>query len=100
MRTVIVIRGALSTDQIRRAIFNGISYVGQKVPSLFTVMSVGKDATKPAVYSKDVNPFILTKDQIVEVIINNDDDGAHPMRMFPWSCRCRAFVMLSVLLTS
>ena len=54
--------------------------MGQKVPSLFTVMSTGNQATNPAVYSKDVNPFVLNKNSIVDVIINNYDGGLHPMR--------------------
>jgi iron transport multicopper oxidase len=57
------------------------SYIGQKVPSLYTALTTGKDAWNPAVYGEWTNPFIFKYNDIVKVIINNNDDGFHPMHL-------------------
>ncbi|OCK76302.1 multicopper oxidase [Lepidopterella palustris CBS 459.81] len=40
-----------------RAGFNNITYIPQKVPSLYTVLSAGKDATNPKVYDGGPHPL-------------------------------------------
>lgn len=60
------------------AFFNGISYVSPKVPTLYTVMSTGANATDAAIYGTDTQAFVLEKDDIIEIILNNDDTGKHP----------------------
>jgi iron transport multicopper oxidase len=57
------------------------SYIGQKVPTLYTALTTGKDAWNPAVYGEYVNPFIFKSGEIVQVIINNGDSGFHPMHL-------------------
>ncbi len=73
---------AQSTDTVFRATFNNITYLGQKVPSLFTAMTTGKDASDPRVYGVNANAFVLQSGKIIEVIINNLDGGAHPIRKY------------------
>jgi iron transport multicopper oxidase len=34
-------------------------------------MSTGENATSPAVYGEYSHPFVLEKDQIVEIVVNN-----------------------------
>ena len=34
-------------------------------------MTTGDDAANPAVYGEFVHPFILAKDQIVDIVVNN-----------------------------
>lgn len=71
------------TDTVSRATFNNITYIGQKVPSLATALTVGQDASDPRVYGVNANPFVLQSGKIIEVIINNLDGGAHPIRAYP-----------------
>lgn len=44
-------------------------------------MSTGDAAANPAVYGEYSHPFVLEKGQTIEVIINNDDSGKHPMHL-------------------
>jgi iron transport multicopper oxidase len=57
------------------------SYIGQKVPTLYTALTTGKDAWNPAVYGEWVNPFIFKYNEVIQVIINNNDTGFHPMHI-------------------
>lgn len=63
-----------------RATWNNITYITQKVPTLATALTVGKDATDPRVYGVNANPFVLKHNNIIELVINNIDGGAHPIR--------------------
>lgn len=44
-------------------------------------MTTGADANNSAVYGEYSHPFVLQKDQVIEVVINNDDTGKHPMHL-------------------
>lgn len=48
-----------------------------KVPTLYSVLTTGANATEPAIYGTDTNAFVLDKDEIVEIILNNDDTGRY-----------------------
>lgn len=65
---------------IFRATWNNVTYISPKVPSLATALTVGKDATDPRVYGVNANPFVLRYNKIIELVINNIDGGAHPIR--------------------
>ena len=52
-----------------------------KVPSLYTALSVGKDATNPIVYGHAANPQVLDYFDVVEVVVNNYDSGGHPLHL-------------------
>lgn len=67
-------------DRTSRAYFNGITYVDQKVPSLYTAVTTGVNNTNPVVYG-DVNPFILEKGQIIDIVLNNLDGAIHPFHL-------------------
>jgi iron transport multicopper oxidase len=56
-------------------------YIGQKVPSLYTALSTGKDALNPVVYGNATNTFILRQGQIIDLVVNNYDDGGHPFHL-------------------
>ena len=51
------------------------------MPTLYTVLSTGDQAVDPTVYGEYTNSFVLRKDEIVEIILNNDDPGAHPFHL-------------------
>lgn len=63
------------------AFFNNITYTMPKVPTLYSVLSSGDDATNPAVYGTYTNSFVLEKDQIVQIVVNNLDSGRHPFHL-------------------
>jgi iron transport multicopper oxidase len=50
------------------------------VPTLYTAISTGSDNTNASIYGT-INPFILTKGQIVEIQINNLDAAIHPFHL-------------------
>ena len=66
-----------------RATLNGISYLHQKVPTLFSVLSAPSNsiASDPAVYGHATNAFVLPHNSVVELTIVNQDARAHPMHI-------------------
>ncbi|WEW54682.1 hypothetical protein PRK78_000104 [Emydomyces testavorans] len=67
---------------VENAWFNNITYVHQKVPTLYTALTAPSNlATNPAIYSQHVNPFILEHNETVEIILNNNDPGKHPFHL-------------------
>lgn len=71
----------LKSLTIIRAGFNNITYLEQKVPSIFTALTTGIYATDPVVYGVNANAHILNKGDIVEIVVNNFDDGSHPIHL-------------------
>ncbi|OCL11751.1 Ferroxidase [Glonium stellatum] len=65
----------------QRAALGPTPYVSPKVPTLYTALTTGQDALNPKVYGDGVNPFILKSGQIIEVVVNNIDTGAHPFHL-------------------
>ncbi|KAL4905597.1 hypothetical protein BDW74DRAFT_185121 [Aspergillus multicolor] len=63
------------------AFFNNISYTAPKVPTLYSVLSSGTLATNPTVYGEYTHPFVLNHNEVVQVILNNGDTGAHPFHL-------------------
>lgn len=63
------------------AFFNDISYTRPVVPTLYSALTTGADAANVAVYGSNTNAFLLKKDEIVEIILNNDDGGKHPFHL-------------------
>lgn len=63
------------------AFFNDQTYVRPKVPSLYTALTAGDDATDPHVYGTNANAFILKKNEVVEIILNSLDPGKHPFHL-------------------
>ena len=70
-----------SIDGITRFTINDITYLPQKVPSLYTALSVGNYSTDPAVYGVNANPFVLNYGEIIELVINNQHENLHPMHL-------------------
>lgn len=63
------------------AFFNGITYVGPKVPTLYSAISTGDYATNDMVYGRDTNSHVLPHNQIIEIVLNNEDTGRHPFHL-------------------
>ncbi|PVH88865.1 multicopper oxidase [Cadophora sp. DSE1049] len=66
---------------VNRAIINNHSYVPQKVPTLYTALSAGKQATNPIIYGVNSNSYVLRYNEVVEVVLINHDDGHHPWHL-------------------
>ncbi|KAI5359150.1 Putative multicopper oxidase, type 1, multicopper oxidase, copper-binding, cupredoxin [Septoria linicola] len=61
--------------------FNDITYVRPKVPTLYSALTTGEYANNATVYGRDTNSFVLNKDDVIEIILNNDDPGKHPFHL-------------------
>jgi iron transport multicopper oxidase len=62
-----------------RAIINNVTYVTPVLPTLYTAMSAPEDVVmNPLIYGANTNPFVLKYNDIVEVVLTNNDNGAHP----------------------
>ncbi|KAI1164762.1 Cupredoxin [Nemania serpens] len=68
-------------DGANYAFFNNITYKAPKVPSLYTALSAGEQATDPAVYGTHTNAFVLNRGEVVQIIVNNLDSGRHPFHL-------------------
>ncbi len=60
---------------------NNHTYLEQKVPTLYTALSVGSDAQNPLVYGVNSNSFVLKHNEVVEIVLNNLDTGSHPFHL-------------------
>ncbi|OBA23783.1 hypothetical protein METBIDRAFT_37244 [Metschnikowia bicuspidata var. bicuspidata NRRL YB-4993] len=67
-------------DGVNYAFFNNITYTVPKVPILATAISAGEFATNSYIYG-NVHPIVLAKDEIVDIVINNEDTGKHPFHL-------------------
>ncbi|KAH8892032.1 hypothetical protein GQ53DRAFT_746474 [Thozetella sp. PMI_491] len=68
-------------DGANYAFLNDITYVSPKVPTLYTVLSSGDMATNADVYGTYTHSFVLDKDQVVQINLNNLDSGRHPFHL-------------------
>ncbi|KAK6369278.1 uncharacterized protein PV06_08474 [Exophiala oligosperma] len=63
------------------AFLNNITYTKPKVPTLYTVMSAGDLATNELVYGEYTHPMVLKHNEVVQIVLNNQDGGAHPFHL-------------------
>ncbi len=68
-------------DLLFSAFFNDVTFIRPKVPTLYTVLSSGPAATNPEIYGANTGTFMLKKDDVVEIILNNADPGRHPFHL-------------------
>lgn len=68
-------------DGANYAFFNNITYTLPKVPTLYTALSAGEMANDPRVYGEYTHPFVLKKNEIVQIVVNNLDTGRHPFHL-------------------
>jgi iron transport multicopper oxidase len=68
------------------AFFNDNTYTHPKVPTLYTALSAGDQATNEAVYGDYTNSFVLNHLEVIEVVLTNNDGGSkHPKVVLPQS---------------
>ncbi|KAI0406374.1 Cupredoxin [Xylaria palmicola] len=68
-------------DGANYAFFNNVTYKAPKVPSLYTALSAGDLATDPSIYGTYTHAFVLERDEIVQIVVNNLDSGRHPFHL-------------------
>ncbi|KAH8646886.1 putative multicopperoxidase [Xylariales sp. PMI_506] len=68
-------------DGANYAFFNNITYKAPKTPTLYTALTSGELATNPLVYGSHTNSFVLEKDEVVQIVLNNLDSGRHPFHL-------------------
>lgn len=68
-------------DGVNYAFFNDHTYTRPKVPTLYTALTAGALATNVSVYGTNTNTFVLKKNDVVEIILNNNDPGRHPFHL-------------------
>ena len=68
------------THNPRRHCVNGSPYVHPKTPTLYTAATVGDYNTDEKVYGA-VHPFIVSSGDIVDIVVNNHDEGIHPFHL-------------------
>lgn len=66
---------------VNYAFFNNITYTAPKVPTALTAMTAGEFNTESTVYGSNTNAFVLQKDEIIELVLNNLDTGKHPFHL-------------------
>ncbi|KAI9277183.1 Cupredoxin [Phascolomyces articulosus] len=71
----------VTTDGINRGMFNGLPYFAPKVPSLNTMLSMGNLSYEETVYGPQTQAFVLKHLDMVEIVLNNLDAGAHPFHL-------------------
>ena len=68
-------------DGLNYAFFNNQTYTRPLVPTLYTALTSDALATNTAIYGSNTNAFILQKNDVVEIILNNNDKGRHPFHL-------------------
>ncbi|GMM30758.1 putative oxidoreductase [Martiniozyma asiatica (nom. inval.)] len=69
-------------DGINYAFFNNHTYVAPRVPTLLTALSAPEHLKNNGqIYGSNTNSFVLQKDDIIEIVLNNEDDNKHPMHL-------------------
>ncbi|KAL8286981.1 hypothetical protein RQP46_003987 [Phenoliferia psychrophenolica] len=70
-------------DGTNRGSFNNLTFQMPITPSLYSasMLSMGEDATNIAVYGKQSAAYILEKNEVVDLLVINWDDNAHPFHM-------------------
>ena len=63
------------------AFINNKTYVAPKVPTLYSVLSTGGNASNVGIYGTNTNAFVLEKGQTIEIVLNSYDPGKHPFHL-------------------
>ncbi|KAF7722838.1 hypothetical protein EC973_002640 [Apophysomyces ossiformis] len=71
----------VTTDGLNRGMFNEIPYLSPKVPTLNTLFSMGNLSNNIDVYGPQSMAYILKHLDMVEIVLNNLDDGDHPFHL-------------------
>ncbi|GAA6021208.1 hypothetical protein JCM11491_001607 [Sporobolomyces phaffii] len=65
----------------RASMFDNITWVPPKTPSLMTMLSMGEDSLNANVYGRQTAPQILHANEVMELTIINFDGNGHPFHL-------------------
>ena len=65
------------TDGTNRAMFNGVSFVAPRVPSVLSALTLGSNATIQTAYGK--SSHVINHLTALEIVLKNGDAGKHPL---------------------
>lgn len=51
------------------------------MPVLYSALTTGSAASNATIYGTDTHAYVLEKDDIVDIVLNNDDTGKHPFHL-------------------
>lgn len=68
-------------DDQNRAGFNNVTWLPQKVPTLYSVLTSGATALDADIYGVNSNTMLVHHNDLVEIVINNFDSGWHIMHL-------------------
>ncbi|KAJ1675063.1 Hexaprenyldihydroxybenzoate methyltransferase, mitochondrial [Spiromyces aspiralis] len=68
-------------DGMFNGMFNDITYRAPKVPTLYTVKSLGQDALNQEVYGRMTNTYVFDNNETVQVVLLNGDGDPHPFHL-------------------
>lgn len=72
-----------NTDGLNHGVINDIPYLPPLVPTLHTLLTIEKQyLNNTLVYGPQSQTFINELDKVVEIVLNNLDDGPHPCKLY------------------
>lgn len=72
-----------NTDGLNHGVINNIPYLPPLVPTLHTLLSIEEEFVNDVrVYGPQSLTFIYELNQVIELVINNFDDGPHPCKFY------------------
>jgi iron transport multicopper oxidase len=78
---IIMVMDSAEINGVNRFVINNQTYIPQKVPSLYTALTVGPEYfSNPAVYGQ-VNPYVINYGEVVEIVVNNHHPNLHPWHL-------------------
>ena len=64
-------------DGTNHAMFNGVTYNPPIVPSMFSALTLGSNATVAEAYGP--LSFVIEHGDVVDLVVKNGDAGKHPL---------------------
>ncbi|KAJ1920037.1 ferroxidase fet3 [Mycoemilia scoparia] len=68
-------------DGMFYGMFNDITYLRPKVPSLLTMLTTGEYATDATIYGKMTNTYVFEQNKTIEIVLLNGDPDPHPFHL-------------------
>jgi len=62
--------------------FNNITYVMPLVPTLISVLTLSDDDVQDSAVYGQTGSHIINQGEVIDLVINNYDGGAHPCKFF------------------
>ncbi|KAF2670525.1 hypothetical protein BT63DRAFT_432740 [Microthyrium microscopicum] len=77
---IVLDTNSVNISGISRFEINNYTYLPAKVPSFYSAITTGNYSSDPEVYGH-VNPIVVKKGEIIEIVINNLNTNLHPWHM-------------------